>query len=96
MKAYTVTEDQLENLGLLQLASTVSFSVSASLATFWVGVRQEIAFSGKDVTAAAQSWWDGISTAALAAAIILAFLGIALAIRGKTTIGKIKRDTIHD
>lgn len=95
MKAYTVTEDQLENLGILQFSSTFVLSLSASLFTFWIGVHQNVAFSdGKNQ--AAERWWQGLATGALVAAILLLAVGCALIFRGKSTVGKIKRDTIHD
>ncbi|RYD54259.1 MAG: hypothetical protein EOP60_08095 [Sphingomonadales bacterium] len=95
MKAYTVTEDQLENLGILQLSSTFVFSLSAALVTFWIGVRQDIAFSGDKPTESV-TWWAGLATGALVGAILLALVGALLVARGYTTVSRIKRETIHD
>jgi 4-amino-4-deoxy-L-arabinose transferase-like glycosyltransferase len=95
MKAYTVTEDQLENLGILQIASNVVFSLATGLLTFWIGVRQNIAFSDNFPTDA-QKWWEGLATGALLGALLLALIGGFFLFRGHTTVSKIKRDTIHD
>lgn len=95
MKAYTVTEDQLENLGLLQASSTFVFSLFGAVITFFIGVRQNIAFAPLPLTPD-QSFWNGLSWGALVFAIFLLVAGVALIIRGRTTISKIKRDTVHD
>jgi len=95
MKAYTVTEDQLESLGTLQLSTTLCFSIAATCMTFWVGVKQDIAFSGAVVGDAA-SWWDGLASGALVATILFTGLGVWQFAKGRTTIGKIKSETRHD
>ena len=94
MKAYTVTEDQLENLGTLQFSTALCFSLAAALLTFWIGVKQDVAFS--TAPGAADDWWNGLATGALVGAILLAILGAWQFAKGRTTIGKIKRDTRHD
>lgn len=95
MKAYTVTEDQLENLGILQFSSTFFFSLAAGLFTFWLGVRQDIIFSGQPPTDGIR-WWEGLATGALIGGICLALIAFFLVWRGYNTVSKIKRDTIHD
>lgn len=94
MKAYAVTEDELENLGILSLSSTLSFSLATFLGGFWLSVRTSIALSigvAKDVI----SYWDGISTAAIVAATALIIVGSFLIYRGRSKIGKIKEETDH-
>jgi len=95
MKAYTVTEDQLNSLGALQLSATFCFSLASILATFWIGVRQDVAFNGPSNDAGRQ-WWEGLATGAGFGALLLLILGGILMWRGRTTVSKIKRDTIHD
>ena len=51
MKGYTVTEDQLENLGELQLSTALLFSVGTGLLSFWIGVQQDMVFAGRLPTA---------------------------------------------
>jgi hypothetical protein len=95
IRAYGVTEDQLERLGAVQLSTTLCFSFSSAFLTFAIGVWQDVVFSG-DPTDPAQSWWEGLATGALAFSAILAALGAWQFIKGRTAIGSIKRNTIHE
>jgi hypothetical protein len=95
MKGYTVTEDQLENLGELQLSTALFFSVGTALLSFWIGVQQNVAFATQ-ATNTAQSWWVGLSWGALLTAVVMYLLGVRSFFKGRSTIGRIKRDTIHD
>lgn len=94
MKAYPITEDELETLGLLQAGSTASFSLASFLGSFCLSVKQGIAFADKSKPSA-QQWWDGIATGAGWFALALALLGAYLIWRGRTKIGKLKKDTSH-
>lgn len=94
MKAYAVTEDELENLGLLSIGSTASFSLASFLAAFCLSVWTSIAFSSgtpKEVIA----YWQGLSIAAAVATVALIGVGVCLAFRGRSKIKKIKEGTDH-
>ncbi len=95
LKAYTVTEDQLENLGVLQVTTTGCFSLASALLTFWIGVKQDIAFAG-EVAGTAAEWWNGLAAGALFFAVLFLGAGIYFLCRGRTTVGRIKKDTTHE
>lgn len=94
MKAYAVTEEELENLGLLSIGASVSFSVASFLTAFCLSVWASISFSS-DVPAEITAWWQGIATAAGGVAFALFLVGGFLLYRGHSKIGKIKNDTEH-
>jgi hypothetical protein len=94
MKAFAVTEDELENLGLISLGSTASFSVASFLAAFCLSVWTSKAFS-TGVSPETVAYWDGLCIAAPFATILLLILGVALICMGKGKIRKIKDGTDH-
>lgn len=95
MKAYPITEGELEGLGLLQATSTASFSLASFLASFWLSVRQGIAFADK-TDPKVSAFWDGVASMAGWGALALAIIGAALIWRGHTKVGQIKKGTQHD
>lgn len=95
MKGYTVSEDELGSLALLQGGSTLSFAAASALSGFWISVTQNVAFADH-VPAAVQSYWEGLATAALIASIAFAALGSFLVVRGYIRVSRIKKGTIHD
>lgn len=94
MKAYAVTEDELESLGLISLVSTFCFSVMSFLAAFVLSVRTSIAFA-TGVEKEVLSYWQGVSTTAGVGAALLLIIGVAMLIRGHSKIAKIKKGTTH-
>jgi hypothetical protein len=94
MKAFAVTEDELENLGMLSLGSTAAFSLASFLGAFCLSVWTSEAFSS-DTKPEVAAYWHGLSLGAAAAAIALSVLGGFLIWRGKGKINKIKDGTDH-
>lgn len=94
MKAFAVTEDELENLGMLSLGSTASFSLASFLAAFCLSVWTSAAFS-TGVKPEMVAYWNGLAAFASVAAGMLFLLGIFLIYRGRGKITKIKQETDH-
>lgn len=94
MKAYAVTEDELENLGLLSIGASVSFSVASFLTAFCLSIWASISFSSA-VAADIIAWWGGVATTSAGVAFALYLVGGFLLYRGHSKIGKIKNDTEH-
>jgi hypothetical protein len=94
MKAYAVTEDELENLGLISIGSTFTFSLASFLGAFFLSVRTSIAFAS-DVKPEVLSYWQGVSTAAAIGAAVLLVVGVILLVWGHSKIGRIKKGTDH-
>lgn len=95
MKAYAVTEEELENLGMISLGSSASFSLSTFLAAFCLSVWSGSALSN-GVKPEVLSFWQGLSIAAAIFCAVSLFLGGFLIWRGASKITRIKDSTVHD
>ena len=94
MKAYAVTEDELENLGFISFGSTAAFSIASFLAAFFLSVRASVSLSS-GVAADVLSYWKGLSIGAGIAAVVCALIGIILVCKGRSKIRGIKETTDH-
>jgi len=94
MKCYPVTEDELQNLGLLQAASTASFSIGSFLAAFFLGVRSSTDLSN-GVSPDVLAYWKAMSTASGIAALVFFLIGVVAFCRGRSKIQQIKDGTDH-
>ena len=95
VNAYPLTELELTTLGVIQGASAFFFAISGASLGFWLSVKQSIAFAGKDTPPAVISYWQGLETSGLVAAILFVLLGIAAFAFSGWKVHRIKKETEH-
>lgn len=95
VKAYPLTEEELNQLGFLQTSATFLYSLAGTAFGLWVNITQSIEFS-KDTPNNVLSHWSSLKLAALVSAVILFFIATVIVIRRRGMLGRIKNETTHD
>lgn len=94
MKEYPLTEGELNELAGIGMLATVCFSLAAALFGFAVDVSKDIAFSTA-LPATVATFWGALRGGAMVLAVILALVGGAFVLRGRSRLNAIKRETDH-
>ncbi|MFN0191077.1 MAG: hypothetical protein ACKVP5_03750 [Aestuariivirga sp.] len=95
MKAYPLTEEQIESLSHLGLLATACFSVAAGIFGFSLDLHKDLALTaGADEAAVA--YWSAVRTGGFIAAFVLAGAGLGFFLKGRSKIKAIKSRTRFD
>ena len=95
LKAYAITQSELNELGAIGLLASVSFAIATLSCGIWLDVAKDIAFS-KELPSATLAFWHGVSTSAGTVALLTFLAGVGLVCRGGTRLAAIKRETEFD
>ena len=95
MKEYPVTGEELLTLGIMQGGSAIMLAFAGACFGFHLSTEQTIDFAGKDVSQATVGWWAGMGDAAFYLAIVVALLGITLAVLSGFKVSRIMKATDH-
>ena len=96
LKGYTVTEDELISLGLVQGGTSVAFALAGACFGFWLSVQQGVELAGIDAPTTAIAKWEAFGVVAFWCSVGLAAVGLGFLMFSGWRVRKIKRKTIHD
>jgi hypothetical protein len=96
MKEYPITEETLDNIGVLKTAAAFCFSSSALLVGFAASDFQSLAMAGGTVSDAVWSMWMTIAIITSFLAVGLGAAGILFHRKEGGTIARIKQETTHE
>lgn len=92
MKAYPLTEEQIENLAGLGLLATLCFSGAAGVFGFAIDLDKDLSIA-VGVPAEKMAWWSAVSSGSFLLSGALVLIGLFLLYRGHSKYAKIKANT---
>ena len=95
MKAYPITDGELNQLATIGIISVVCFSFAAGLLGVSIDIQKDLALA-IDVPEAARGYWGAIRTATLIGSVVFAVFGGFLLLLGHTRRAGIKKSTFFD
>lgn len=95
MKAYPMTESDLDDLAGLGFGATVAFALASFMFGLAVDLQKDLSLA-TDTPAEAQAFWSAVRIMAMVVAVVSALVGGGLIVRGHTKLNRIKRDTTFE
>lgn len=95
VKAYPVTDVDLNSLGTMSLLCTLAFSAGTGLAGIAFDITASLSMSA-GVDPGTEGFWSGIQLFSALGAVVLWVIGGGIYLRRRAHIGNIKRETDFD
>lgn len=96
LKAYILTEDNLEFLGILDVVFNVCFALGCAFLSFAGGIKLAISFASESTSKQVLDSWQAFSIACVVLGVSCLLLCAWSLYKRTGSLNKIKKETTHD
>lgn len=96
MKEYPITEETLDNIGVLQTSAASALAVGSLSLGFALSTWQALSLAGDTIPSDIKATWIAYQTAGLILTIGAYFVGLCFYWKKSTVLRKIKHETTHE